>query len=330
MRRLPSPHTGRTIGRRVAGVFLALMLGGLGYTGAQACSTCGCTLNTDLGNQGVQGGTGWRLDLRYDVVDQSQLRQGGSAVSVTVPAPYEVEQRTRNGYFDLGLDYGFNRSWGVDLLLPLVGRFHSTFGVGDTRPSDSEYSSAVGDVRVLGRYTGFEPDMSSGILFGFKLPTGATDRSFDSGPDRGAPIDPPLQPGTGTTDAMLGAYHFGEFDGTAGWFAQAMYQHALDSHAGYKPGDSFNLNAGLRFYWLESVTPQLQFNYQVRARDSGQAADAPNSGGRVLYVSPGVSFVFDSGWHGFVFVQFPLHQYVNGLQLAPTRIISAGTSYAFH
>lgn len=303
---------------------------GLGLpAAAEACSTCGCTLNTDLGNQGMAGGEGWRLDFRYDVVDQTQLRQGSAAVSVPVPAPFEVEQRTRNSYFDLGLDYGFDRAWGVDLQLPLVGRYHSTYGGGETRPSTSDYSNAVGDVRVLGRYTGFEPDMSSGLLFGLKLPTGATDRSFASGQDRGAPVDPPLQPGTGTTDSLLGIYHFGEFDDNAGWFAQGLYQHALDSHAGFKPGDTFNLNAGLRFYWFEAVTPQLQFNYQVRARDSGPTADAPNSGGRVLYLSPGASFAFDTGWHGFVFLQVPLHQHVNGLQLAPTRILSVGASYSF-
>ncbi len=304
-------------------------MGWLGLTDAQACSTCGCTLNTDLGNQGVQGGTGWRLDLRYDVVDQTQLRQGASPVSPPVPSPIEVEQRTRNSYFDLGLDYGFSRAWGVNLQLPLVSRFHSSYGENQTSPSTSDYSAAVGDVRMLGRYTGFEPDMSSGLLFGLKLPTGATGRTFDAGPDRGATLDPTLQPGTGTTDAMFGAYHFGEFDGTAGWFAQGLYQHALDSHVGFKPGDSFNLNAGLRFYWFESVTPQLQFNYQLRARDSGPAADAPDSGGRVLYLSPGVSFAFDSGWHGFVFVQVPVSRYVNGLQLTPRRILSVGASYNF-
>lgn len=329
MRRLPSSRTGRTLGRRAAGAFLALVLGGFGLSDARACSTCGCTLNTDMGNQGVQGGTGWRADFRYDVVDQAQLRQGSSAVSVAVPAAFEVEKRTRNSYADLGVDYGLNRSWGVNLQLPLVGRLHTTYGVSETSPSTSDYSNAVGDLRLLGRYTGFEPDMSSGILFGLKLPTGATTRKFDSGPDRGALLDPPLQPGTGTTDALLGAYHFGEFDGSAGWFVQGLYQHALDSHAGFNPGDTFNLNAGLRFYWFDTVTPQLQFNYQARSRDSGPAADTTDSGGRVLYLSPGVSFAFDDGWHGFAFLQLPLHQYVNGLQLAPTRILSVGASYAF-
>ncbi len=295
---------------------------------AKACSTCGCTLNTDLGNQGVQGGSGWRFDFRYDLVDQTQLRSGAGAVNVPIPEPYEVEQRTRNAYYDFGLDYGFDRTWGVNLQLPFVGRYHATYDVGDTRLSTSDYTHDPGDIRVLGRYTGFSPDMSSGLLFGLKLPTGGTGVRFASGPDQGQLVDPTLQPGTGTTDAMLGAYHFGEFGAYSGWFSQALYQHALDSHAAYAAGDSFNLNTGLRFYWGDQFIPQLQVNYQVRARDRGAAADPANTGGRMLYLSPGVSFALNR-WHGFLFIQLPVHEYVNGLQLAPRRIISVGMSYSF-
>ena len=308
---------------------MAGLLAALPPLEAHACSTCGCTLNTDLGNQGVEGGKGWRLDFRYDLVDQVQLRQGSSAISVPLPQAFEVEQRTRNTYTDFGVDYGFSRAWGLNLQLPMVGRFHTTYDAGDTRLSSSDYSDALGDLRLMGRYTGFSPDMSSGLLFGLKLPTGATDRRFDSGPDQGRLLDPTLQPGTGTTDAMLGGYHFGEFGAYSGWFAQLLYQHALDSHDGYAAGDSLNLNAGLRFYWGDTVTPQLQVNYQIRARDRGAQADPADTGGRVLYLSPGITFAFDSGWHGFVFLQLPVRQYVNGLQLAPRRILSTGVSYSF-
>lgn len=314
---------------RLIGVATACLLGSMLAFDAQACSTCGCTLNTDLGNQGVQGGAGWRIDLRYDLVDQTQLREGSDSVSVPVPESYEVERRTRNAYYDFGLDYGFSRNWGVNLLVPFVGRYHSTYDAGDTRLSTSDYGPDLGDLRVVGRYTGFSPDMSSGVLFGFKLPTGGTDMRFDSGPDQGHFVDPTLQPGTGTTDALLGGYHFDDFGPSLGWFTQAMYQHSLDEHSSYKAGDTFNLNAGLRFYWSDSLIPQLQVNYQVRARDAGSQADPGNTGGRVVYLSPGLTFSLDSGWHGFIFVQAPVHEYVNGLQLAPKRIYSVGLSRSF-
>ena len=315
--------------RRAAGTILAALLLYFMATGAQACSTCGCTLNTDLGNQGTQGGTGWRLDLRYDLVDQTQLREGSSPVSVSTPEPYEVEQRTRNAYYDLGLDYGLNRSWGINLLVPYTGRYHSTYDAGDTQLSTSDYGHYLSDLRVVGRYTGFSPDMSSGFLFGLKLPTGSTNVKFRSGPDQGMLVDPTLQPGTGTTDELMGGYHFDDFGPMTGWFTQVMYQHALNRYNGYAAGNSLNLNVGLRLYWSDAVIPQLQLNYQVRARDTGPHADSSNTGGQVVYLSPGLTFSLESGWHGFLFVQVPVHQYVNGLQLTPRRIYSIGMSRSF-
>lgn len=327
--RASADSAGHTTPHRAAGLLLALLFGCSAAWDASACSTCGCALNTDLGDQGVEGGSGWRLDLRYDLVDQTQMRTGSDTVTVGAPQPFEVEQRTRNAYYDLGLDYGFNRRWGLDLQLPFVSRYHTTFDAGDTLLSTSDYTRQLGDVRLLGRYTGFSPDMSSGLLFGLKLPTGGTHERFISGPDQGKLVDPTLQPGSGTTDAMLGAYHFDDLGATLGWFGQVMYQRPFAQHAGYASGQSFNLNAGLRFYWVDVVTPQLQINYQVRARDDGLQADPDNTGGRVAYLSPGVTFAFDSGWHGFLFLQLPVYRYVNGLQLTPKRIVSIGASYSF-
>ena len=59
----------------------------------------------------------------------------------------------------------------------------------------SDYGHYLGDVRVWGHYTGFSPDMSTGFLFGLKLPTGSTNVKFRSGPDQGELVDPTLQPG---------------------------------------------------------------------------------------------------------------------------------------
>ena len=312
-----------------AGSFLAVLLLSVPAMDAQACSTCGCNLNTDLGNQGVEGGNGWRAEFRYELVDQTELRQGSSSAEVPLPAPIEVEQRTRNVYYDFGLDYGFDRSWGVNLQLPYVDRLHSTYDAGDTTLSTSDYTHALSDVRLQGRYTGFSPDMSTGLLAGLKLPTGATDEKFASGPDAGMLLDPTLQPGSGTTDLLLGGYHFDELSLDLGDFAQFAYEHALGEHRGYAPGDSLNLNVGLRWYWSDCWTGQLQLNYQVRARDRGIAADPGDTGGRALYISPGVSFSAGHGWHAFAFVQLPVYRYVNGLQLTPRRILSVGASYSF-
>ena len=316
--------------RLLAGSLSAALLFACCADATFACSSCGCTLNTDLGSQGPVSGEGWRLDLRYDLVDQDQLRSGGSAAAMpALPTAEEIEQETRNSYTTLGIDYGFSREWGLDLQLPWLTRHHTTFAEGDTALSTSD-SDSPSDIKLMGRYAGFTPDLSWGLLFGLKLPTGSRDVKFRSGPAAGEALDRSLQPGTGTTDALLGVYHYDDFGPNTGWFGQVLYQHALDERDGYRAGDSLNLNAGLRYYWNDSVTPQLQLNLQARGHDTDRdPAGHANSGGRLAYISPGFTFALSARWHGHSFLQFPLYQYVYGLQLAPTRVLSLGLSYTF-
>ena len=66
-------------------------------------------------------------------------------------------------------------------------------------------------------YTGFFKDMSTGIMFGVKLPSG----TFT------APgLDRDNQIGTGSTDLLLGAYHRGLLSGDNAWqyFSQILWR----------------------------------------------------------------------------------------------------------
>ncbi|MBC7685187.1 MAG: hypothetical protein H7176_08160 [Bdellovibrionales bacterium] len=65
-----------------------------------------------------------------------------------------------------------------------------------------------------------------GVTFGLKLPTG----KIDVRDEAGSLSERSLQPGTGTTDLLLGAYfHHKLVREDASWFAQAQYQHALST-----------------------------------------------------------------------------------------------------
>ena len=74
-------------------------------------------------------------------------------------------------------------------------------------------------MRILGRYRGLPDDKSIGVQFGLKLATGSFHNNFVSGPQEGEPLDRGLQPGTGTTDLLLGAYNFGAVNRDWDYFA---------------------------------------------------------------------------------------------------------------
>ena len=299
---------------------------------ALACSACGCTLNADWATQGLTSRTGLTADLRIDWFDQDDLRSGTGRVnraSLQLPNDEEIQQHTINRNTTLTLDYGLDANWGVTLMLPWLDRRHATIAAGDTGISSSR-SSSIGDVRVLARYMGLSEEKDWGLQFGLKLPTGDSHGvDFDAGPQQGEMVDRGLQPGTGSTDLLAGAFKFGAIGETADWFGQALLQIPVASDRAFKPGIGANLTAGVRWRGLGAVVPQMQFNSRLEKRETGSEADAPNSGATLVYFSPGATFTVSERTSVYLFGQVPVYQRVNGMQLEPKWSLSAGVHAAF-
>jgi hypothetical protein len=315
---------------------------------AMACASCGCTLSSDWENlqSPVSFSPGVKLDLRYDYLDQNQLRSGHGTISPTDASqivnngnPQEVEKYTVNNYLTLGIDYSNSREWGVNVQVPWINRSHSTLGTASdgTTPGAgggqfNSHTSSVGDVKVIGRYQGFTHQCNFGVLYGVKLPTGnfmEKGVSTDPTAPGPVPIDRGLQSGTGTTDAILGAYYSNGINQDWDYFTQAIYQKALNSRNQYKPGAGLNLNVGLRYAGFSSFAPQIQLNFRDVQRDAGAQADTISTGGKLLYISPGVTVPVSMQLSVYGFVQLPFYQDVNGVQLAPRYTASLGVRYSF-
>ena len=310
---------------------------------ASACSSCGCTLTSDFLSQGLSGAHGFMLDLRYDYLNQNQLRTGTGTISSVAASSVdngdkEVERYTRNNYLTLGMDYIFNRDWSINVQVPYIDRKHSTLGTGSdgTNPGDEAYdsnTSNLGDVKVVGRYLGFTPQHNFGVMFGLKLPTGSHSQMGTSTDPatlgEAADIDPGLQPGTGSTDVIAGVNYFDSLNRNWDYFTQAIYQTAVAHRSGYKPGDGFNLNLGLRYMEYTSVIPQLQLNVRNVQTDSGVLADTVSTGGTLTYLTPGVIVKITNNASLYGYVQVPIYQDLTGIQLAPRYVASVGAHFAF-
>lgn len=299
---------------------------------ALACASCGCSLSSDWESQGLSAGPGWRLDVRYDYINQSELRSGSGqadrAAYLPFPQSSEIEQATTNRYTTVALDYSPNRDWGFNLQLPYVDRFHQTVAEGDTAVSQSN-THDLGDARLVARYQGFVETRNIGITFGLKLPTGEYQQNFNQGPQNGNPLDRGLQAGTGSTDVLLGAFHTDALGRDWDWFARVQYQQAIATKDDYKPGHSINLSGGLRYLGFDAVVPELQINFTHSGRDRGINADEPNSGGSFVYLSPGATLGISQRVKLYGYVQLPVYRHVEGLQLVPRWTASAGMQYAF-
>lgn len=307
------------------------------YT-ALACASCGCTLSSDAAT-GYSAGAGWRFNVQSDYLHQDELRSGTRSVS-SVPEGHELERETLNRYITAGLSYSPDSRWNVTLLVPYVVRTHSTHGELDSAegpgPLSSSRSSSLGDLKLIGSYQGFLPTHNLGVQLGVKLPTGRYGDSvkFASGPAAGEPLDASLQPGTGSTDVIVGAYYYRavsqSFDLTTNAQFQAAVKHRMDQPGNdFRPGNSMALNVGLRYAGSETWAPQLQLNLLHKARDQGALADVESTAGNVAYLSPGLSARVSTHAQVFGFVQVPVYSNLYGYQLFPRWTASIGASYAF-
>ncbi|MDX8379923.1 MAG: hypothetical protein R8K48_07775 [Gallionella sp.] len=314
------------------------------YHEAVACASCGCTLSTDWRSQGVSRTPGFYTSLSYRTLNQNQQRYGsrqasGAQINALNAAGQEIEAYTKTQTITASLNY-MGDNFGASVQIPLVNRTHGTFGNGPAAIGSRYLSSSdsrIGDVRVMGRYTGLSSDKTSGIIAGVKLPTGNTSATFSDGV---TPLDSGLQIGTGSTDLILGGYTTGSIQ-EYGWFAQATVQHAVATQMAlgaltYRPGDAYTLNTGIRHAQFGAkITPMLQLNIIKRQADTGSSVptDAltgvPISGGTLAYLAPGASLRVGNGRSVYGFVQLPIYQSVNSLQLAPQYTLTLGMRQSF-
>ena len=296
---------------------------------AQACSSCGCDLTSDWLSQGLIAQPGTTFSLRYDYVPQTQLRTGTTSVdraAIALPASREIEQSTYNHYVTASLDHAFGAKWAVNIVVPFSSRPHQTISPGDTDISSSR-TNGLGDVRIVARYQGFGGAGLTGIQFGLKLPTGGFHQEFRSGPSAGQTADRGLQVGTGTTHALMGAYHYGKLAAGFDYVLQLQGDIPLNARDAYRPGVTGMASLGVHYTRWRGITPQLQLNFRAAAQDTGLNADHDNSGGAQLYVAPGLTAAFSKHISAFGIVQLPLYQHVSGYQLAPKVTLSAGLAY---
>ena len=296
---------------------------------ASACSSCGCSFNSDWASEGYSNNSGWRFDTRFDYINQNNLRYGSGSVSkgsLELPNDNEIQQHTITRETLFGLDYSPDRYWGLHLALPYLDRTHSSIGEGDTDVSHSG-TNGLGDTSIVARYQGFTPLANLGVQFGLKFPTGKFTDTFNSGPMQGMAIDRGLQNGTGTTDAILGVYYFGSFTPELDYFAQIQGDQPFEARDGFRPSTSVVTSTGVGYKLNSWIKPQLQVNYKYESRESGENADRPNSGGNIIALTPGINFAASQKLNVYALVQIPVFQEVNGYQLEPRQVYSVGIRY---
>lgn len=298
-----------------------------------SCGASFCTINTNWNMQGAAIEPGWRLDVRTEYIDQDQPMSGSSEVEAGQIRKHHDEVKTRNRNIQATLDYAFNERLGFSATAPVIDRSHLHIHNhhGAKIPESWDFTR-LGDIRLQGRYQWSaenqeKPSLSTyGVTLGVKLPTGQIHVDNSEG-DR---AERSLQPGAGTTDLLLGAYYnrlLGDPDSS--WFIQGLWQQPLNKRENYEPGHRISVDLGYRYELNSKVGVLAQINTLFAERDSGLQAEPEDTGGKFVYFSPGATYAVTQNAQLYGFVQLPMYQYVNGVQLTADWSLAAGVSVRF-
>ncbi len=163
------------------------------------------------------------------------------------------------------------------------------------------------------------------LVAGVKTPWGRNDLARD-----GARLDEHAQPGTGSTDLVLGAaaVHVLGLRDTLLASVQARRTGANDHD--YRYGHVLLANVGWEHRFGPRLDGVVELNWRHAARDTVDADGTrdPNTGGSLLYVQPRVSVTLGAGFVARVAALVPIVKRLDGDQVERT-VWSAGITRVF-
>jgi len=298
-------------------LLVAILAPGVVY----ACA-CGCGIFDVGGSEMLPSGPGGAAYVQYDYMDQNRNWSGTSEG----PAANNDDKRIESHFTTIGLQYMFNRRWGVQADVPYT--FRSFKGTDDATGQVALHSwSGLGDIRLRALYTGFSEDMSSGVSLGLKLPTGGFHEDTEL-------VDRDTQIGTGSTDILFGGFYRGNLGRLPQWewFAQFQLELPAFTQDHYRPGIEFDSAVGIDYtgLWLGQVqiSPLAQVLFSDRASDSGTDADPDNTGYQRILLSPGVEFHVHPV-KIYADAEVPVFQNVTGNQLIARVLFKVSATFQF-
>jgi hypothetical protein len=287
---------------------------------------CGCGI-FDVGTSEMfPTGANVMTYLETDYQDQNRNWDG----TAPAPAADNPDKDLRTTFLTAGLQQMFDRSWGLQVDVPYVMRHFQTTGGASGGDLVTFDWAGLGDIRLEGIYTGFSPDLSTGITAGVKMPTGDYTHN-----DVYGDVDRDSEFGTGSTDLLLGAFHRGALAGLGDWtwFAQAALDLPILARDQYRPGLEVDSVLGLYHagwaFGRWRLTPMAQLKGAARASDRGINAAVPlASGYDRLLAAPGLEFTLHPVTI-YADIELPVYQRFTGDQLSARALGKISVSCHF-
>jgi len=176
--------------------------------------------------------------------------------------------------------------------------------------SDTAESPGVGDLLLTGRYRFYnDGDSQLASVFGVILPTGKITNQTDKGEILGTHN----QPGSGAITFQGGLAFSGHATEKVAIDADIIYRFATEGAKNFRTGSSWQADIAASFNHHSNITPVIELNGIFFDRDIEEDAVKANSGGDVIYLSPGINFKIDEKSGVYANVSIPVYQELSGI-----------------
>ncbi len=311
---------------------------------ARGCSICRCgdptfnALGTDVYKEGA-----FRVSLDWERFDKEQgiLAEEGAAAKAlprfSSPRFSSDEDLGREAVIENRFTTGFSYTFGERVVavarIPWSSRHTSTVGAAAPTDGGPNESRDLSDPDIYALVRLWSSDFTGGLgrrawlsaLGGVKTAWGKND--LTSG---GVRLDEHLQPGTGSTDWFGGLSGLYLLDHSSSLFASFQLRRTGTNDFDYRYGNSTLANFGYERKFGPIWDAVVELNFRDAGRDAVDAERTldPNTGGRLLYLTPRVVVDFGKGVVGRLAIQVPIYKDLNGDQ-RENVVANVGLTYLF-
>ena len=176
--------------------------------------------------------------------------------------------------------------------------------------SPTKESPGIGDTLVTGRYRFFnDGDNQWTSIFGVILPTGKITNKTDGGEIIGTHN----QPGSGAITFQGGVAYSGHLTEAIALDADVLYRFGTQGAKQFRSGNSWQFDVAASFAHHSSVVPVLELNGIFFDQDIENDEIKANSGGDVVYLSPGINFKIGDKQGIYTNFSYPVYQELTGI-----------------
>ena len=299
------------------------------YHISASCGTASCPLH--INNSLLKGLFSLRFSHEY--VYQNQIFAGSVKSFVGAIPQHHDEVSTLNQITSFTSVYGISDFLSIDFTIPFIHREHSHIhNHGGEQIWETWNFSGVGDMIFLTNVSllnNADNNTSLNIVAGIKLQTGVTDAVNQEGEK----AEVTLQPGSGSTDFIFSASYSQNILSLPSLSGSTFSAFPVSVNINYKVnnkgtddyrfGNELFLHLSTAYRFIEKAALLLQVNakFQDKADVGLTGEPQENTGGKWVYVSPGLKFYLTETFSVYSYFQLPVYQNVNGIQqVAPYNL----------